>query len=457
MLPSESDVGDVGSNNSDMASQWHKDNSVAKGKQLERTSSFYPGRGDNTHVSTRLDHPNYAFLTPEVDDDGSETEECLTEEEHAVELALRHPSKFLESMAIERPSWVGLGGTKPSHSVGESSSASFDDAERSTPQDTASDSRTQPGLGTAVPTARPLVVPTQLRNEGVTPDSGLPLRTWPVDTDLVYTTGSNKVMLTIQRPLVHAVIQEAIENLQAGLLFTNAFPDDCLLTAANRHKPGATDILERLQRDQDYMLKITPVPRARICLIRSEIKERCNTITMGVFLGFDTALDIVEYVRSQLSQYTYTFPRANIANGLVMRSRPYRNHRIITVIRDMFFTGGSTSFARQFQYLFPTYECREGVVNHEVPVPMVALVATALYATIYEWRTGEQQVTEFSANAYLDVYHGNVNTLTHIRENREGAFHLMMADIYRQANTPTGNEPSSGIPIAELDLNQLDG
>ena len=64
-------------------------------------SSFYPGHGDNTHVSTRLDRPNYTFLTPKVDDDGSETEECLTEEEHAVELALRHPSKFSESMAIK--------------------------------------------------------------------------------------------------------------------------------------------------------------------------------------------------------------------------------------------------------------------------------------------------------------------------------------------------------------------
>ncbi|KAI9434267.1 hypothetical protein BJY52DRAFT_1231243 [Lactarius psammicola] len=307
MLPSESDVGDVGSNNSDMASQWCKDNSVAKGKRLERTSSFYPGCGDNTHVSTRLDRPNYAFLTPEVDDDGSETEECLTEEEHAVELALRHPSKFSESMAIE--DWVVL----------------------------------------------------------------------------------NLVIQLVKVP-------------------------DCLLTAANRHKPGATDILERLQHNQDYMLKITPVPRARICLIQSEIKERCNTITMGVFLGFDTALDIIEYVQSQLSQYTYTFPRANIDTGPNSKSRKtyqWYDHA------DMFFTGGSTSFARRFQYLFPTYECREVVVNHEVPVPMVALVATALYATIYEWHTGEQQVTEFSANVYLDVYHGNVNTLTHIRENRE--------------------------------------
>lgn len=56
-----------------------------------------------------------------------------------------------------------------------------------------------------------------------------------------------------------------------------------------------------------------------------------------------------------------------------------------------------------------------------------------LYATLYEWRTGEQQVTEFSANAYLDVYHGHVNTLKHIQEKRIGGFHLMMADIFAQA------------------------
>jgi hypothetical protein len=56
-----------------------------------------------------------------------------------------------------------------------------------------------------------------------------------------------------------------------------------------------------------------------------------------------------------------------------------------------------------------------------------------LYATLREWSTGEQQITEFSANAYLDVYNGHVNTLKHIRERREGGFHLMMADIYAQA------------------------
>ena len=31
------------------------------------------------------------------------------------------------------------------------------------------------------------------------------------------------------------------------------------------------------------------------------------------------------------------------------------------------------------------------------------------------------------------MYQGHVNTLKHIQDNRPGAFHLMMADIYAQA------------------------
>ncbi|KAN0141457.1 hypothetical protein V8E53_000702 [Lactarius tabidus] len=88
---------------------------------------------------------------------------------------------------------------------------------------------------------------------------------------------------------------------------------------------------------------------------------------------------------------------------------------------------------------------------------MVALAATALYAVLYEWRTGEQQVAEFLANAYLDVYLGHVNTLKHIREHRARAFHFMMADIYIKANTPATNESSSVVPIADLDLDLLEG
>ena len=85
----------------------------------------------------------------------------------------------------------------------------------------------------------------------------------------------------------------------------------------------------------------------------------------------------------------------------------------------------------------------------QLPIPMVALVATAvsvtnairiytnlkykLYAALHEWRTGEHKRTEFSASMFLDVYQGHVNMLRYILERRSTAFHAMMGYIFSQA------------------------
>lgn len=72
-------------------------------------------------------------------------------------------------------------------------------------------------------------------------------------------------MLTIQRPLVRVIIQDAIENLRASLLFINAFPGpacavtfirDALITAASQNGPAAIPVHMRLLQDEDYMAKI---------------------------------------------------------------------------------------------------------------------------------------------------------------------------------------------------------
>ena len=103
------------------------------------------------------------------------------------------------------------------------------------------------------------------------PDLDIPWAGWPVDTELVFAVGSTKLTLLNQRPIVRAVIQEAIDNLRAALMFTNAFPDvcsaltlikDCLFTAALHLKPGAMEVLDRLTRDNEYLLKITPLVSA---------------------------------------------------------------------------------------------------------------------------------------------------------------------------------------------------
>ena len=64
--------------------------------------SFYPGRGDNSHELASLAHDeNTGSHLPEVDDEGAETDEDPADEEQTLELALRFPDKFSESLAIE--------------------------------------------------------------------------------------------------------------------------------------------------------------------------------------------------------------------------------------------------------------------------------------------------------------------------------------------------------------------
>ncbi|KAH9016037.1 hypothetical protein EDB85DRAFT_2023050 [Lactarius pseudohatsudake] len=161
-----------------------------------------------------------------------------------------------------------------------------------------------------------------------------------------------------------------------------------------------------------------------------------------------SAHDIAQVVERQLSAYTYTFPCVLRTNGMVRRSQPYRNDRIIAVVRDVYFTGGGTSFGAQFKHLFPTYQGADGKVNREVPISMVALVATAVSAHL---------PAEFSQNAYMDVYQGHVNSLKHILENREGAFHTMMSDIYTRASWPIGNfGVAPSFAIADINLDELE-
>jgi hypothetical protein len=61
-----------------------------------------------------------------------------------------------------------------------------------------------------------------------------------------------------------------------------------------------------------------------------------------------------------------------------LRKRPYRNDRIITILQDMYFSGGTKSFAARFEQMFKRFKEHDGTTSLEVPVPMLALVAMAV-------------------------------------------------------------------------------
>ncbi|KAI9456292.1 hypothetical protein BJY52DRAFT_1188006 [Lactarius psammicola] len=240
--------------------------------------------------------------------------------------------------------------------------------------------------------------------------------------DTSYGSNSTEPVLESEVP---ALAPDAIEILRASLMFDNAFPDSIhtlafvrrsLLTSARKRCPTALSIHTRLVQDEDYISKIIPVLHARISLFRSEVKELCTSLVSPIFLSMTPGPKVALFAQRQLSNYNYTFPGQGGQHGYVM--------------------------------------------EYEVPVPMVALVATALYASIHEWRTGSRQPVEFSTSAYLMSIRGHIDTFQLIREN-QGKFHVMMADIYSKASDAGDNEVSGPVlgtmtPMTELDLENLE-
>ncbi|KAH9055287.1 hypothetical protein EDB87DRAFT_1688403 [Lactarius vividus] len=446
-----------------------------KGKaKLRRTSSYYPGRGDPgcSHGTHDVPLPD-PYGGNNDTDDNVETEEDWMGDELIAELTPGSTSKFSEAVAREQPSWKGLdsiaesilgdqsSGAPAGNTPGSANASGRVVSVGSTPPLPESESK-EATAGHELSVAAILPATISVNQTTSQESSGAP---WPAATELLFALGSSKIKLTLQYPLVRLVLQDAIDHMRAHLVLTNTFPDpgaaltfarDSLMTAVEDRQPDTRILCQRFQDDIEYFAQIIPIPRGRISRIRSEVKECCNAICVPEIYAIGPQTEITRIIRGQLSNYNYTFPYAIIGiapDGIPRRTRPYRNGRIISVIRDLYFTGGGSSLATRFEDHFPTHQAPNGDIVQEVPISMVTLVATALYATLFEWRTGEQKSMEFSANTFLDVYLGHVNTLNHICEKRAGVYHLMMADIFSLAST---NANLAGNPIAELDLGALE-
>lgn len=85
---------------------------------------------------------------------------------------------------------------------------------------------------------------------------------WPSDTEIVIFPETNKVLLTIQTPLMCLIFQDAFKNLWASLLFIHAFLDpsltcsmitEALSVAAKSYLPRAANIRNQLKLDDKYI------------------------------------------------------------------------------------------------------------------------------------------------------------------------------------------------------------
>ncbi|KAL1747102.1 hypothetical protein HDZ31DRAFT_72437 [Schizophyllum fasciatum] len=297
--------------------------------------------------------------------------------------------------------------------------------------------------GAAAPPSQ-LMVPmasTTLAGPPSTGPTPLPAAGWHPSSWIVEAHPNQRVLsLKLQNPELQAVLRRAIQNGQSSILFTNAFPDpgetplldkQALVDAAESCK--ATGIHERLLGDPAYSLRLGPVIHTRVAILRSRFKENADNKVVG-FYRLPNDNSIGDVVRRLMDQAAYHYSQKD--DGSFINHKPYSNRCVTAVIQDVVFSGsGSRSLSVKLANLF--FEPNSGGAQPELPIPLVALAATAVCAALDDRSSGvnNKKSTEFSGDSVINVYKDHVRALTTIRDTKPAAFHRLMADLFKEVRS----------------------
>ncbi|KAG2085580.1 uncharacterized protein F5147DRAFT_781952 [Suillus discolor] len=274
-------------------------------------------------------------------------------------------------------------------------------------------------------------------------------------------TESGKVKLLDQNLETRRVLQSAIVEVKCHLYFANGYPElvdknqvtlQALIVVAE--KRGAHSIKERLQSDEQYASQLGSLVDARVPILRRELKEDACAHADGYFrLGHtDTGKAAARRLLDKFAYiYALKFDINNEASPI--GKKPYQGELLIFVIYWQLFHS-SKSIAIKFAECFVEIANNKGQ-RPEVPIPLLALVATAVYAALLWKSQGSSSKFNFTGNLFSETYNYHVRFLEKLKKDAPAKFHCMMADIYEAAQKLRYSGAAAGGHAAELEAFEL--
>ncbi|KAG2040755.1 hypothetical protein BDR03DRAFT_1007929 [Suillus americanus] len=280
--------------------------------------------------------------------------------------------------------------------------------------------------------------------------------------NLVYTkTGS--VRLTDQNVDLRKVIQHGILEVKAYIAFKHGYPElvdknsyarEILLQAAKHHK--TVPIEKQMYVDDEYLLALTNLIDARVSLFHTDIKDVAYKCAPGYFQLSHNCNAIIDHL---LASHSYIFPQIFDVKGLPSpkRQKPYQGQPVVDTLYEVFFKNAK-SIGSQFAQRFVDI-AKNKASRPEVPIPMVAIVSTAIHATLIAKKNKAGDDFKFTGNQFCDIYTYHVALLEKIRRTAPIKFHKMMADIYEEVQgfcRDTIGVYDKDTDLALLDLDGMD-
>ncbi|KAI0716909.1 hypothetical protein C8Q76DRAFT_795146 [Earliella scabrosa] len=266
--------------------------------------------------------------------------------------------------------------------------------------------------------------------------------------ELVLSKNGGRLKLKKQRPRVAQVARRAVDNIQASVCLTNAFPDGAEKTTDFARKAlvkaakdlGDQEIVRRLKRDAPYCKKLTSIPVQRIPNFRGKVKRVTDAIAGNVYNLRPGEVQNVNFLQEGLR---HIFP-INPAQQSVDGTKPYGIPVFAQVLRNAFFRD-ERSFGYRVVDRFES-SLADQPDEKEIPAAMLALVSTALYASIGDYRNVHYKAGEFKANLFLDAYRQNMQTLSELKAERPRNYHNLMHNLYTEVCVLSG-APDARVPV----------
>ncbi|KAG1861506.1 hypothetical protein DFJ58DRAFT_725689 [Suillus subalutaceus] len=268
-----------------------------------------------------------------------------------------------------------------------------------------------------------------------------------------YETG--KVKLLNQNQETRRVVQDAIMDAKGHLIFINAYPElvdknqvalQSLLTVAKRC--GAHAIKQCLQADAQYATQLGNLVEPCIPLLCHDLKEVACANIDGYFRLGQSAVKAKKLMEQHAYSYSLKFDSND--NPSPRGNTPYQGELVIFLLHTRVFNGPKSIGVKFTEHFIKI--AGNKAKHPKMPVPLLALVATAIYAALF-WK-----MFNFTGNQFSETYMFHVKFLEDLKKDVPKKFHCMMADIYesvqalkRKGGNSQADEHRKALVLLDLD------
>ncbi|KAH9923402.1 uncharacterized protein BXZ73DRAFT_103840 [Epithele typhae] len=235
----------------------------------------------------------------------------------------------------------------------------------------------------------------------------------------------------LEQPLrVKRVAEGAITQIEYYLVLKNAFPD-----GPTKYNVAIRQILVKIKTDASYAKKIATIPAQRIPIFRGRVKSNVTALSDGLFNVDSEDEKKIDWLIEK-DRFIY---RCDYENNIVHGGEPFSDPIFAKMLRLSFFKRSSHIGYAVMDSLSSSVASKPD--EKEISAPMLALVATTVYAGLLDLKAGKEQ--DFRGNLFSDKYDDVIDALKEIRDQNVMKYHSLMHDFYQTVTTSSGREGRS--------------